>query len=548
MWRKRTYRLPPNRQAPNRYVSLTRTQNYQLIMIDFDEGFEIDRSNEDEFAKLDQLLFIIKELKKTHAQELESEVAKRNARKGIPQINVRLLLPILESDNYIEKKGDYYHLTGTGLRFEGYLKENFQKAIDKREAHKSKPHLSETIANQMKEKIFISHSSKDLDYIKSFVENILILGLEIPASRIFCSSIEGQGVKSGQYIPDRLKKEINLSCLALLFISENYKQSEVCLNEVGAAWAVLEKENVIPVLLPQTGFDELGFLDLGRLGLKANSRQGILKLIQDSRQLLNPDFNLERLNSKIENYLSEVKALEEKYSPVNDTDEEEEVSEWTRCFTNNLYALDEIIRKAIPAHEDGIHQINDVKTRNQILTDLSKAKFLKHFWYKFAHGDYYVEKLDKLPSGNWLMSVFNWELKISDMWIAMYPDLQYEFILIRSEGLELFTINSDVGGQDYSVGILSDGTIVSNNERINGYAKINGESIDLHEHGIQPRMRKKESNWILLVSNYHKFGNNPDEAIELCGKLDKGEIEVNSDVLFEIQTHLRNHPTVISYM
>lgn len=91
-------------------------------------------------------------------------------------------------------------------------------------------------------KIFISHSSKDIDYVKSFVDNILILGLDIPSEKIFCSSMDGYGVKSGQYIPDRLKEEINKSALALLFISKNYKASEICLNEVGAAWATLKKK------------------------------------------------------------------------------------------------------------------------------------------------------------------------------------------------------------------------------------------------------------------------------------------------------------------
>jgi hypothetical protein len=115
-------------------------------------------------------------------------------------------------------------------------------------------------------KIFISHSSKDIDYVKSFVENILRLGLDIPSERIFCSSMEGHGVKSGQYIPDRLKEEINKSSLALLFISKHYKSSEICLNEVGAAWAMLEKETVIPMVLPNIDFSEIGFLDLSRLG------------------------------------------------------------------------------------------------------------------------------------------------------------------------------------------------------------------------------------------------------------------------------------------
>lgn len=397
-----------------------------------------------------------------------------------------------------------------------------------------------------KDKIFISHSSKDIDYVKSFVENILLLGLDIPSDRIFCSSMEGQGVKSGQYIPDRLKEEINKSSLALLFVSKNYKSSEICLNEVGAAWATLKKESVIPILLPNTEFSELGFLDLSRLGLKCYEREGILKLIQDCKDELNPSFNLEKLHKKIEDYLSEINKLI-KRETTSLTNESEEVDEWTDCFTNNLYPLNEIIRKAIPAHEDGIHKIEDIKTQNQILTDLSQAKFLRHFWYKQAGGDYYVEKLRKLPTGNWLISGFNWEVKITEMWVCMDSELQYEFILIKSAELEPYKIDSDIGGTSYNVGILKDGTIVSENERQNGYAIINGETINLHEHGVEPRVRDDESHWVFLVSDYHKAGYNADETIEFCEKLDNSEIEVNEENIYQFLRTLRNNPVVIRY-
>ncbi len=518
-------------------------------MIDSGEDFEIDLNNEDELAALDRLLFIFKELKKTHVQELEERIDRDHHRKGSPMINVRILLPILESDNLIDKKGDYWNLTGTGLRYEGYLKEYFQKALDKRDEKIMKKDLQENEnVVSMKNKIFISHSSKDITIVNSFVENILKLGLDIHADRIFCSSMEGQGVKSGEYIPDRLRSEMQQSSLALLFISEDYKRSEVCLNEVGAAWVSLPKENIIIFLLSNVGFSDLGFLDLGRLGLKLDKRSDVFKFVQHSKSLLNPSFNLERLESKIEIYLDQIQESKEETGEIEKQDSPNEVDEWTQCYTNNLYALNEIIRKSIPAKSDGIHKIEDRKVQNQILTDLSQAKFLKRFWYRYAKGDYYVDHLRKLPSGNWLMSGFNWELNISEMWVSMNGDLQYEFILLRSEKQDPFEIGSDVGGKDYNVGVLNDGKIVSENERSNGFAIIEGDSVDLHKSGVEPRMRKKEAHWIFLVSDYHKLGYNSDETIDLCVKLDSGEIEVNEENLLEVQRKLGNHPTVVMYM
>jgi hypothetical protein len=394
-------------------------------------------------------------------------------------------------------------------------------------------------------KIFISHSSKDIKIVEAFVKHILRLGLEIPANRIFCTSMEGQGVKSGEYIPDRLKAEIKKSCIAFLLISKNYKKSEVCLNEVGAAWVSLEKTNVIPILLPDVDFNELGFLDLNRLGLKIFEKRDLIKLIQDNKEALNGSFNLELVHNQVEEFLKELPSGE--HAGAKKKDEPEEVSEWNDCFEKHLIPFDNIIRKAIPAHNDGVHQIEDIKVQTKIVKDLSESDFLRTLWYKQAEGDFYVERLRQLPSGNWLVSEFNWEIKISSMWVCKSTEMQNEFILIHSEALPPIKLNSDIGGEDYNVGVLTDGTVISENERLNGYAIINGETIDVHEHGVEPRVRDRESHWVFFVSYYHKAGFNADETIEFCGKLDKGEVVVNSENIMKFLRSLRNHPAIIRW-
>ena len=49
-------------------------------------------------------------------------------------------------------------------------------------------------------------------------------------------------------------------------VSKNYKSSEVCLNEMGAAWA-LEK-NVIPIIIDDIEFSEMGILYQVKQGMK----------------------------------------------------------------------------------------------------------------------------------------------------------------------------------------------------------------------------------------------------------------------------------------
>lgn len=398
----------------------------------------------------------------------------------------------------------------------------------------------------MKNKIFISHSSKDQEIVKAFVEKILQLGLGISAERIFCTSIEGQGVRSGEYIPDRLKIEIQQTSLALLFISEEYKRSEICLNEVGAAWVSLEKENVIPVLLPGISFDKLGFLDFNRLGLKIDNKKDLLQLIDEHKNELNSHLSHAKIDRQIDQFLEKIKSVPTKEVEISMLVQKEE-SEWTECFPKNLTPFHDILREAIPHLDNEIHEIKDARTQIKVMTLLSQAKFLKELWYKMADGDAYVEKIKKLSSGNWLVSGANWEIRISSMWVSKAHEHQNDFILIRSEKLGPYKINSDVGGEDHTVGILNDGTIVSNNEHSSGYAIINEETIKLNDYGIELRNRDTEAHWIFFGSNYHKIGHNPDKTIDFCKKLDNGEVEVNNKNLSDFLRGLTNHPLVMNW-
>ena len=51
----------------------------------------------------------------------------------------------------------------------------------------------------------------------------------------------------------------------LLFISESYNKSDVCKNEMGAAWA-LEDKRILPFVLPDISFDQMGFLNVVKQG------------------------------------------------------------------------------------------------------------------------------------------------------------------------------------------------------------------------------------------------------------------------------------------
>lgn len=120
-----------------------------------------------------------------------------------------------------------------------------------------------------KKKIFISHASKDKMLIQAFVDDILQLGIGIDANDIFCTSIEDMAIENGEEIRKHIQQNIRNVDFTFLMISKNYKESEICLNEMGAVWAY--DNNVKLYLLPDANFDNIGWLCNTRIAEKIDN-------------------------------------------------------------------------------------------------------------------------------------------------------------------------------------------------------------------------------------------------------------------------------------
>ena len=113
-------------------------------------------------------------------------------------------------------------------------------------------------SNRHGKKIFISHSSKDRDIVEKFVNHILLLGIGLSTEDVFCTSIENLAIRNGEDISAHIQENIRCADFSFLLISDKYKASEICLNEMGAVWAY--DSNVRLYLLPDTNFNSIGWL------------------------------------------------------------------------------------------------------------------------------------------------------------------------------------------------------------------------------------------------------------------------------------------------
>jgi hypothetical protein len=119
-------------------------------------------------------------------------------------------------------------------------------------------------------KIFISHSSEDEFIVRAFMDKILLLGCGLKPDDIFCT-LDPTAIRTGDDFREQIIINMEGSDYILLFISENYKGSEVCGNELGAAWAFRDKR-VLPFVLPNVQFSQMGFLNVVKQGAELLER------------------------------------------------------------------------------------------------------------------------------------------------------------------------------------------------------------------------------------------------------------------------------------
>ena len=163
-------------------------------------------------------------------------------------------------------------------------------------------------------KIFISFSKKDDKVLQAFVDHILKLGLKLNNSEIICTGIEDSNPKTGDDFKVWIKENIIESDAIIQLISQNYKSSEVCLNEMGAAW-ILDKK-VIPLLLDPIDYKTVGFIHNTTQLLKIDKRDDLLKLKDDLDIFLKKKkITIVSYCKQVDIFLSEVKLV-----PIFDDD------------------------------------------------------------------------------------------------------------------------------------------------------------------------------------------------------------------------------------
>ncbi len=149
--------------------------------------------------------------------------------------------------------------------------------------------LDTIVPKTISKKIFISHSSKDEKIAHEFCD-MLCLGVGFDKDKdIFCTSIDGLKITNGEDIREYIQDNVNYADFAILLISDNYKKSVVCLNEMGAVWAIDKK--VKTYVFPNMNESEVGWLINTKAAEKINDMTALASLYDELTNFYNKPKN-----------------------------------------------------------------------------------------------------------------------------------------------------------------------------------------------------------------------------------------------------------------
>lgn len=160
-----------------------------------------------------------------------------------------------------------------------------------------------------KQNIFISHSSKNVNYGNSLVE--LLTGVGVKPEQIIFTSNVAYGIPIGENIFDWLKSIINEKPFVIYLLSTAYYASVACLNEMGAAW-IIENKNAM-VFTPD--FDlrsyefQNGAIDPRKIGFFINDKERVTAFIESLKSDFAITKNQVLINQKTDEFLKKIDKL-----------------------------------------------------------------------------------------------------------------------------------------------------------------------------------------------------------------------------------------------
>lgn len=230
--------------------------------------------------------------------------------------------------------------------------------------------------------IFISHSSLDEKIVNSFIDDILIGALGFAITDIFSTSTEGAKIKSGNDWRTEIKDNILNAKVIFLIVTSNYKSSEMCLNEMGAAWTT--SNEVITLIVDPINYKSVGLLQEINQVEKLNDAQSLDRIkdeLQNIFSIPSEKLKSDRWSYKKEKFLDNIEScVESNPFPLPISIDVVEDLKKKNDELNSLYKKLTIEKNLLDKRyndltkEKGIEAVKKVNLKNKIVTEFQQFK------------------------------------------------------------------------------------------------------------------------------------------------------------------------------
>jgi hypothetical protein len=242
--------------------------------------------------------------------------------------------------------------------------------------------------------MFISHSKKDKAIADKLVD-LIETGIGISSEEIFCSSLEGMSIPSGNNFISFIKTQITDPEVVVLLLSPSYYKSTFCLCELGAAW--VRSLKIIPIMVPPLDYDDIKDVLTGIQILKISKETDLNQMQSDittSLKITGKPFakweaKRNEFIESISDIISEIppepditemtKEIERLNQEIKDLKKAKDASEVTRILMTKK--IDQLIqeikdlKKVKDASEVKVTSMSkEIDRLNQTIKDLKKVK------------------------------------------------------------------------------------------------------------------------------------------------------------------------------
>ena len=117
------------------------------------------------------------------------------------------------------------------------------------------PQLTAACSMPLVPGVFVSHAASDKTFVDAFVDNLLLLGCEVPRQQVFYSSGAANGVPGGADLGAYVRNRVSDDVLVVALITPTFLSRPFCIAELGAAWG--RADSLLPLLTPEVSRQEL---------------------------------------------------------------------------------------------------------------------------------------------------------------------------------------------------------------------------------------------------------------------------------------------------